>query len=57
MPQLFEKLQNQRNQCPISKRNYSAYQLFHRKEAKITKKILKNFVFFVSFWLIWTMAE
>ncbi len=37
--------------------NYSAYQLFHHKEAKITKKILKNVVFFVSLWLIWTMAE
>ncbi len=37
--------------------NYSAYHSFHHKEAKITKKILKNCVFFVSLWLIWIMAE
>ncbi len=37
--------------------NYSVYQLFHHKEAKITKKILKNFVFFVSLWFTLTMAE
>ncbi len=36
---------------------YTHPEILRCYEAKITKKILKNLMFFVSLWLIWARAE